>query len=117
VDLAIFEEPKTSATCTHGLLLLGTALLAPLTAHARRYPSQPIRIVVPYAAGAAVDVVARTIGRPLMDALRQPVIVDNRPGASANIVTPGTPDQFAAFINSQTELWSGVVKSAGIKPD
>jgi tripartite-type tricarboxylate transporter receptor subunit TctC len=33
------------------------------------------------------------------------------------IVTPGTPADFAAFINSQTELWLGVVKSAGIKPD
>jgi tripartite-type tricarboxylate transporter receptor subunit TctC len=32
-------------------------------------------------------------------------------------VTPGTPDQFAAFIKSQTELWSGVIHSAGIKPD
>ncbi len=33
------------------------------------------------------------------------------------VVTPGTPDQFAAFIKSQTELWSGVVKAAGIQPD
>ncbi len=33
------------------------------------------------------------------------------------VITPGTPDQFAAFIKSQTELWSGVVKSSGIKPD
>ena len=31
--------------------------------------------------------------------------------------TPDTPGQFAAFIESQTELWSGVVKSSGIKPD
>jgi tripartite-type tricarboxylate transporter receptor subunit TctC len=33
------------------------------------------------------------------------------------VVTPGTPDQFAAFITAQTELWAAVVKSAGIKPD
>ena len=33
------------------------------------------------------------------------------------VITPGSSDQFAAFINAQTELWSGVIKSAGIQPD
>jgi tripartite-type tricarboxylate transporter receptor subunit TctC len=33
------------------------------------------------------------------------------------VVTAGTPEQFAAFIKSQTELWSGVIKAAGIQPD
>jgi tripartite-type tricarboxylate transporter receptor subunit TctC len=41
-----------------GVLLLGTALLVPLTVHAQPYPSRLIKIVVPYAAGGAVDVVA-----------------------------------------------------------
>jgi tripartite-type tricarboxylate transporter receptor subunit TctC len=65
--------------------LLGAALWAPFAAHAQPYPNRPIKIVVPYAAGGAVDIVARTIGQPLSEALKQPVIVDNRPGASANI--------------------------------
>jgi tripartite-type tricarboxylate transporter receptor subunit TctC len=68
-----------------GLILLGMALLGPLPAHAQPYPNRPIKIIVPYAAGGAVDVVARTIGQPLAEALKTPVIVDNRPGASANI--------------------------------
>src|SRR5450631_309964 len=68
-----------------GGLLLGTALLASFAAHAQPYPNRPIKIVVPYAAGGAVDIVARTVGQPLSEALKQPVIVDNRPGASANI--------------------------------
>jgi tripartite-type tricarboxylate transporter receptor subunit TctC len=33
------------------------------------------------------------------------------------VLTPGTPEQFAAFVKSQTELWSGVIKSGGIRPD
>jgi tripartite-type tricarboxylate transporter receptor subunit TctC len=66
-------------------LLLGWALLAPLAAHGQPYPNRPIKIIVPYAAGGAVDIVARTIGQPLAEALKQTVIVDNRPGASANI--------------------------------
>ena len=66
-------------------LLLAAVLVAPLGAHAQPYPTRPIKIVVPYAAGGAVDIVARSVGQPLSETLKQPVIVDNRPGASANI--------------------------------
>jgi len=49
-------------------------------------------------------------------ALANPAIA-NKLGELGVVVTPGTPDEFATFIKSQTELWSGVIKSAGIKPD
>jgi len=85
-------------------LLLSTALLAPSVVQAQPYPGRPIKIVVPYAAGGAVDIVARTIGQPLAEALKQPVIVDNHPGASANIgmemVAKAAPDGYTLLMAS-----------------
>ncbi len=63
-------------------MLMGAMLPA---ARADTWPSHPLKIVVPYAAGGAVDIVARSVGQPLSESLKQPVIVDNRPGASANL--------------------------------
>jgi tripartite-type tricarboxylate transporter receptor subunit TctC len=89
---------------TKWALLLGTALLVPFSAHAQPYPNRPIKIIVPYAAGGAVDIVARAIGQPLAEALKQPVIVDNRPGASANIgmemVAKAAPDGYTLLMAS-----------------
>jgi tripartite-type tricarboxylate transporter receptor subunit TctC len=66
-------------------LMLAAIVAFPTTTQAQAYPNRTIKIIVPYAAGGAVDIVARTIGQPLGETLKQPVIVDNRPGASANI--------------------------------
>jgi tripartite-type tricarboxylate transporter receptor subunit TctC len=63
--------------------LLVAALAAP-AAMAQGFPSKPIRIVVPFAAGGAVDVVARAVGQRMSEQMGTPVVVDNRPGASAN---------------------------------
>src|SRR5437773_9764560 len=86
------------------MFLLGIALLAPFPAHAQPYPNRLIKIIVPYAAGGAVDIVARTIGQPLAEALKQPVIVDDRPGASANIgmemAAKAAPDGYTLLMAS-----------------
>lgn len=67
-------------------LTAACALLAGAPAQAD-WPEKPVRIIVPYPAGSSPDTLARAIAGPLSDALAQPVIVDNKPGAGGNIGT------------------------------
>ncbi|MDR3379502.1 Bug family tripartite tricarboxylate transporter substrate binding protein [Cupriavidus basilensis] len=66
-----------------GLGAAGTLLSSP--AQAADWPTRPIRLVVPYPAGGSSDIIARLISRQLGEALGQPIVVDNRPGANGNI--------------------------------
>ncbi len=67
-------------------LALATCGLAVHTAaHAQAWPTKPIRLIVGYPSGSSPDVQARLIAEPLARALGQPVVVDNKPGASGNI--------------------------------
>lgn len=61
--------------------------LAAVSAHAQIYPSKPVRMIVPFAAGGALDIVARSVGERLSGALGQQVVVDNRGGAGGAIGT------------------------------
>jgi tripartite-type tricarboxylate transporter receptor subunit TctC len=69
---------------------------ASAAASAQNFPSQPIRIVVPYAPGGFNDTMARVVGRKLQDALGQPVVTDNRPGGGTvlglSIAAKSPPD-------------------------
>jgi tripartite-type tricarboxylate transporter receptor subunit TctC len=64
--------------------------LAASAAHAQDYPTRPIRLIVPFAAGGLNDVVARLIGPHLERALGQPLIIDNRPAAGGLVGTDAT---------------------------
>ena len=88
-----------------GTAFAASAVAAPMAAFAQpAWPDRPIKVIVPYAAGGAVDIVARSIGQPLSEALKQPVVIDNRPGAGGNIgmeaAARAAPDGYTLLIAS-----------------
>ena len=80
----------------------GLACLAALPAQAQAFPSRPITLVVPYPPGSATDYVARLFQPRLAEAFKQPVVVENRGGASTNIgteyVARAAPDGYTVLI-------------------
>jgi tripartite-type tricarboxylate transporter receptor subunit TctC len=87
-------------------LLLAAALVAFTSTgvSAQSYPNQPVRIVVPFAAGGAVDVVARVVGQKMSESLGQPVVIENKPGAGGNLaadtVARAAPDGYTVFLTT-----------------
>src|SRR5260221_10355127 len=96
------------------LLLLAAWFAA--AAHAQPYPSKPIRLIVPYAAGGTSDILARQIGPKLTDAWGQPVVIENKTGANGNVgadfVAKSAPDGYTLLI---TDL-GGLVIRASVCP-
>src|SRR5580765_6750488 len=80
------------------------AMIAASNSHAQNYPNRPIRLIVPFAAGGAVDVLARLLGGKLSDQLNQPVIIENKPGAggtlAADAVAKSPPDGYTILQNT-----------------
>lgn len=70
---------RRSARVAPLLVLVATGAVA------QSYPARPIRVVVPFAAGGATDVIARVLGQKVADSVGQPVVIDNKPGGSAMI--------------------------------
>jgi tripartite-type tricarboxylate transporter receptor subunit TctC len=85
-------------------ILVATAVFS-AGAAAQSYPTRPVHMVVPFAAGGAVDTVARALGQKLGESWKQPVIVDNRPGAGGNIaaeaVAKAPGDGYTLLITTQ----------------
>ena len=90
---------KTIAT-----LFAAAAIALGAAAHAQSYPTKPVKIIVPFAAGGGVDNITRLIGKSLSERLKQPVIVDNRPGGNANIgaeaAAKSPPDGYTLLMTS-----------------
>jgi len=83
-------------------MLLALAPLSPSLA--QTYPSRPIRVIVAFAPGGPVDVVARVMGEKLQGVLGQPVVVENRPSSTGNLgtqaVAKAAPDGYTILANS-----------------
>lgn len=89
------------------------AMLAPAANAQGAYPSKPIRVIVPYAAGGAVDIVTRVVTQKMAENLKQSIIVDNRPGASSNIgseqAARAEPDGYTLLTASNTLASNGAL--------
>ena len=93
-------------SCVGRLFAAAAMVLVPLCAAAQDYPTRPVRIVVPFAAGGPADVYARQIGQHLQEVLGQTFIVDDRPGAGSIIgtdaVAKSAPDGYTLLLMSNT---------------
>jgi tripartite-type tricarboxylate transporter receptor subunit TctC len=90
------------------LLAAAAALAVALPAIAQTFPSQPVKFVVPFTPGTGMDTIARTVGPRLAERLGQPVVVENRPGASGNIgteqVAKSPADGHTVLVSANTML-------------
>src|SRR5262245_7203324 len=86
-------------------LVLAVVLLV-ASVEARAYPTQPVRFVVPFTPGTGMDIIARQVAPRLTERLGQPVVVENRPGASGNIgaeiVARAAPDGHTLMVGANT---------------
>jgi tripartite-type tricarboxylate transporter receptor subunit TctC len=87
-------------------LFLLAAMIVGGSAVAQTYPSQPIKFIVPFTPGTGMDIIARNVGPKLTERLGQPVVVENRPGASGNIgaeaVAKAAPDGYTLMVGANT---------------
>ena len=94
------------------MALPGLALTA-TAGHAQDYPNRPLRIVVPFSPGGAVDGPTRAIAQELSRRLKQQVVIDNKPGAGATIgsemVAKSPPDGYTLLLASQTNAISATL--------
>jgi tripartite-type tricarboxylate transporter receptor subunit TctC len=87
-----------------GLVVLVGSVLGSTVALAQEYPNKPVKIVVPFTAGSATDILARTVGQKLNELWNQPVVIDNRAGAGgtigAGIVAKSAADGYTLMVHS-----------------
>ena len=89
------------------VFVTAAALAAATPATAQTWPQKPVKIVIPFVAGGPTDVVARVVGDKLSERWRQPVLIEPRPGAGANIGT-------AAVARSDADGYSLLITTTAI---
>ena len=97
---------KCSNLAAVAVALMGTLSLGALAQSG--FPSQPIKIIVPFTPGTGMDTIARVVAPRLSERLGQSVVVQNQPGASGNIgadaVAKSTPDGYTVLMGANTML-------------
>jgi tripartite-type tricarboxylate transporter receptor subunit TctC len=87
-------------------MTLAVGLLTAAAALSQTYPSAPVTLIVPFAAGSGTDAVARIVGRKLSERLKQPVLIENKAGANAQIaaqlVARAKPDGYTLLMTTNT---------------
>lgn len=107
----------------HALVLMAGALPLLAMAQGASYPNKPIRVVVPFGAGSSPDVIMRLMSEPMAKALGQPIVVENRAGAStiigAQSVAGAPGDGYALLytVNNTTSINPYVYKTLPYKPE
>lgn len=90
-------------TLGHGVILAALMMLVPQAVHADDYPARPVKLLVGAPPGGTTDTIARAIATPMAAALKQSVIVENRPGAGGNLaaetVAKAAPDGYALLVS------------------
>ena len=88
------------------LVLASLAAFAAPLVHAQAWPTQPVKIIVPFSPGTGMDILARNIGPKLQEMWGQPVVVENKPGASGNLganqVAKSAPDGYTLAMGAST---------------
>ena len=90
------------------LTLMATILIGIPTSYAQSYPNRPIKLIAPFPPGGTSDVLGRLIAQKLSESLGQPVIVENRPGASGNIghemAAKALPDGYTILLSNSSTV-------------
>jgi len=91
-------------------LLFALPIVCTSAAFSQGYPNKPVHVVVPFTAGSATDILARTYGQKLSEMWGQPIVVDNRPGAGgtigAAVVAKAAPDGYTLLVHSAAQAYN-----------
>ena len=102
------DNMRRLAAIALSALALGWVASAPGAARAQDYPSRPIKLILPQPPGGAVDLIARTLSERLVEQMKQPVIVENKPGANGGLaagdVARSVPDGYTLLVAVDTNL-------------
>lgn len=90
------------------VLLAGSALVAPPSAHAQSYPSRAIKLIVPFPAGGGTDLIAREVANKVAVANGWSIVIDNKPGSGGNLgvdaAAKATPDGYTLVLGQTSNL-------------